>query len=380
MGSAGPGNPAIPVVDLAAYHDPSASKADRQRAADSLAAACKRYGFAYITNHGFSSTSLSTGFSMSKRMFALPLEAKMKAPHPPGYVPHRGYSYPGLEQVHAKKKMEDEGKPVEDLPEDTSSTKELKESYEIGSETNPPQTNIWLPDEVLPGFRDTMLDFYWALAEGSKTILRAMADGLRLSDAEVDRLFEWHSAHNNQLRLLRYPPLSEGQVGGGKIARMSAHTDWSLFTLLFQEDKGGLELEDPQHRGTWLDAVPLKDALVLNVGEMWQRASNGKLDTRRTCCRRVGRGRRADWSVGLYRSANHFVNLPPLSDEPNENGERLTRERFSIPYFVAPDNDAVVEVFESLIEKDHPKQYEPVRFDKYADWVAENYYDKGDDK
>ena len=39
---------------------------------------------------------------MSKRLFDLSLEDKMKAPHPEGMTPHRGYSGLGREQGGAK--------------------------------------------------------------------------------------------------------------------------------------------------------------------------------------------------------------------------------------------------------------------------------------
>ena len=41
-------------------------------------------------------------FAMSKRLFDLPLEEKLKAPHPEGWNPHRGYSGIGREKGGAK--------------------------------------------------------------------------------------------------------------------------------------------------------------------------------------------------------------------------------------------------------------------------------------
>lgn len=36
-----------------------------------------------------------------------------------------------------------------------------------------------------------------------------------------------------------------------KATRITAHTDFDTFTLLFQDDVGGLEAEDPNHPGTY---------------------------------------------------------------------------------------------------------------------------------
>ena len=38
---------------------------------------------------------------------------------------------------------------------------DVKESYECGWEENAGMPNIWLPEEVLPGFKEACMDFYW---------------------------------------------------------------------------------------------------------------------------------------------------------------------------------------------------------------------------
>lgn len=48
------------------------------------------------------------------------------------------------------------------------------------------------------------------------------------------------------------------------------------FTMLLQNDQGGLELRDPNSK-EFLHAVPEEGTLVLNVGDMLQRFTNGLL-------------------------------------------------------------------------------------------------------
>ena len=45
--------------------------------------------------------------------------------------------------------------------------------------------------------------------------------------------------------------------------------------MLFQDDCGGLEFEDPNHPGSFIPAAPIPGALALNIGDMLQRFSNG---------------------------------------------------------------------------------------------------------
>lgn len=83
--------------------------------------------------------------------------------------------------------------------------------------------NIWLPEGVLPGFKEACLDFFWVSASEVTTgilltpfmfiqtyrkvelnTLRALALGFHLPE---DYLVNYHATGENQLRLLRYPRL-----------------------------------------------------------------------------------------------------------------------------------------------------------------------------
>lgn len=224
----------IPIVDFSKWQS-ARTLDDKLAIATQLTDACKTVGFVYIINHQVSTERLSEAFAWSKKLFDLKREEKMLAPHPNGSAVHRGYSWPGLEKV--SNAMGDE--------EDTDLTKRLrqvsdvKESYEIGSEKNAGQPNVWLPEDILSGFRDFMNDFYWECDHTAKTILRAMAIGIGLSDEEF--FLKNHSGHNNQLRLLHYPPVPAVDLEGDSMTRMPAHCDWPTITMLFQDDCGGLE-------------------------------------------------------------------------------------------------------------------------------------------
>lgn len=87
--------------------------------------------------------------------------------------------------------------------------------------------------------------------------------------------YKKHSGDNNQLRLLHYPPLPAEAIESQAMARMPAHTDWSSMTILFQDDCGGLEFEDLNQPGSFMPAEPVKNAIVMNIGDLLQRWSNG---------------------------------------------------------------------------------------------------------
>ena len=107
---------------------------------------------------------------------------------------------------------------------------DLQESYEVGSEENLEQYNIWLPEAVLPGFRDFTTQLFWRLNETSMAILDTLIMSLKLSEEEGAYVRKLHSGHNNQLRLLHYPPVPRDLLENRTQSRLGAHTDWRYVT------------------------------------------------------------------------------------------------------------------------------------------------------
>ncbi|KAL3480606.1 hypothetical protein BJX99DRAFT_4790 [Aspergillus californicus] len=333
----------LPVVDFSSWHGRQ-DEASRRIVAQQLVDACQRVGFVRIINHSLSEATLDEAFDWMARLFALPEEDKMKAPHPAGWAVHRGYSWPGLEKVSQIMSTGDNDEARKTLRE----VPDVKEVYDIGSEGNPSQPNQWIPDDILPGFWDFMTSFYWDCDRVGKEVLKALAIGLNLEDEEY--LTRKHSGNNNQLRLLHYLPVPADDLEKERVSRCAAHTDWSSITMLFQDDCGGLEVEDRALPGTFVPAPPVKNSIIMNVGDLLQRWSNDRL------C-----------------STNHRVSLPGLSDRI-EGPTRMTRERFSIPYFMSPDDDSVIECIPSCMSEVEPAKYEPITRANYNKMRASMMY------
>ena len=106
----------IPVVDLSPFTR-DGSLEEREKASKSLCKACEDIGAASIIGHGIPASLLEEAFSWNKKLFALPHEEKMKAPHPAEPMPHRGYSPPGVEKVYSKDDLEKdkEGSSLRDI-------------------------------------------------------------------------------------------------------------------------------------------------------------------------------------------------------------------------------------------------------------------------
>ncbi|KAK3291313.1 uncharacterized protein B0H64DRAFT_478599 [Chaetomium fimeti] len=338
----------IPTVDLTSFSSPSThSDADRLAAGQAFVAVLHRYGFANVIGHGFTADEINQAFQWNKTLFDLPYADKMKAPHPPGPFPHRGYS--GIDH-YARADTNTSTSP--DGEEATRKISDLKESFEVGSAHDDQQQNIWLPDDTLPGFRAYATSLYERLAGVGSVLLAAIGLGLGLDAQEHDALQHLASHRHSQLRLLHYPAVSKARLRHDVRARMPAHNDWATFTMLFQDgDSGGLELRDPQTGGQFLRAQPEGGALVLNVGDMLERFTNG-----------------------YFRSAVHRVSVPEAEMVDEETGVPARR---SIPFFVSPAPSHTVATLSRFVSDENPRRYDPVRFGEYGASVSKYHYQVG---
>ncbi|KAM3079194.1 hypothetical protein ACMFMF_004120 [Clarireedia jacksonii] len=327
----------VPTIDFSPWFAPTSTPSERLAVAKSLVSAFRTVGFAQIINHHVPSSLLAEAFSITKKLFDLSPEEKALAPHPPGPTVHRGYSHPGLEKIHqgfgADKEMVDKLREVVDW----------KESYEIGSPHNPDQPNIWLPSSLLPDFQPFMLALYDRLFLTAREILLAIGTGLELKDPAFLR--DFHSGVNNQLRLLHYPPVLAREIEDGEKVRLPAHTDWGSITMVWQDECGGLEVERPDREGEFVSVEPKEGAVLVNVGDLLMR-----------------------WTNDTLKSTLHRVQLPPLADRytTTPTGERMTRARYSIPYFVSPDMNKTISCLPESVRAGETPKYEPIVFGEYV--------------
>ncbi|KAJ7914099.1 thymine dioxygenase [Mycena leptocephala] len=270
----------IPIIDFSPFLDGT----KKQEVADKMLTAFKDIGFIYLINHGIPQERIAQMFEMSKTFFAQPMEIKELAPHPTSGTQARGYSAPGQEKVtqHVYDRAA--------IAALRAQAPDAKESFECGREGDPVMPNIWLPDGVLPGFKEICLDFFWLCYDIELNILRALALGFGLPE---EYFVTYHAAADNQLRLLHYPSVPLEALEKETIARVGQHSDFGSITLLLQDDVGGLEVEDPHAAGSFWPARPIPGALVVNAGDLMMRWSN---DTIRALSIREGPAAHRDFS------------------------------------------------------------------------------------
>ncbi|MEZ5258123.1 MAG: 2OG-Fe(II) oxygenase family protein [Ilumatobacteraceae bacterium] len=105
--------------------------------------------------------------------------------------------------------------------------------------------NLWLPEDVLPGFRALVEEFAYA-AELARTLMELLSVGLGLEADHLEAVFG--ERQFSLAKLISYPPTPPGECG------VNAHHDAGFLTVLLQHGVGGLQAQAPD--GSWIDVPP----------------------------------------------------------------------------------------------------------------------------
>jgi len=286
----------IPVVDIASLVNGS----DATTAAKDIRWAFANAGFMYVKNHGVSNDLIERAYTASKLFFDLPDDVKKLL-----HIENSGTALRGYIPLFGENT-------------DPTKTSDLKECFDLGPETpgrNTPffGSNQW--PALLPSLEAEMMAYHDAMVRLARTILRGVAISLDLPET----FFEAKMRDPiSVLRLIHYPPQS-GRVAEEMIG-IGAHTDYGVMTILSQDQIGGLQVMNRD--GQWIEASPLEGTFVINIGDLMQILTND-----------------------IYLANMHRV--------VNTSG----RERYSMPFFVEADSDAVFEPLASCVSATNPRKY-----------------------
>lgn len=308
----------IPIIDFADAFSPDLKA--RKEVADQIRTASIEVGFFYISNHGVPLELIEQVFSVTKQFFALPLDKKMEL-HISRHEGHAGYIAVGGEKLH---------------DQDEHASADRKESLEIsiGLQDNPAQATAdndaflseseWLRGH--PEICNVMHTYYNRMWELARLLNRIMALALKLPENFFDDAF---SRPITNIRCLSYPPLDPDTAKHEKIRACGEHSDYLTYTLLIQDDIGGLEVLNCA--GDWIEATPVPGTFVVNTGDLI-----------------------SHWTNDLFASTIHRVTL-----------NQTERVRNAIAFFTGPNIDALIECLPSCKDADKKPKYPPITTGKY---------------
>ena len=275
-----------------------------------IVSAARQVGFFYLGDHGIDAGLRNEAFAASAEFFALDETRKAGVAVDKN---QRGWMAQGMTRLEG------------------SAAADAKEVFFWGSEPDKVQLakklplvapNRW-PDEAAPFLRTAVTPYYEQVIALGDLVLSALAVGLG-RDADFFTPFYRNGLGRGQI--VCYPPSGAADA---KMMRFGAagHTDFGVLTLLSQDDLGGLQIRN--RSGEWIEAPPVKDSLVCNIGDLLER-----------------------WTNGILISTRHRV--------INLSG----KTRYSIPVFHDPSSDAVIDPGD-FARDGMPIRFEPVQAGAY---------------
>ena len=247
---------------------------------------------------------------LMEEFFQLPLEVKKK------------YAYSGVKENLGYNWMEEESLTP-------SKPGDLKESYNW-VEPARMQEQYW-PTEI-PEFKPLAQKIERISRMLSYQFLYRFEKVLRISTGS---LVEKHLDGSATMRMIKYP-VYDGEIKEGQL-RANEHTDYGTQTLLWRfDDCPGLQLFDDK-KDEWTDVPIVENSIVLNIADMFAR-----------------------WTNDLFKSTPHrVVNVA------------MDRPRYSMPYFVDPGRDVMIENLMGT-----PAKYPPISAYEYLKWrLSQSYVD-----
>ena len=299
----------IPVIDVAPLFGGGFEA--RRAMADAIDDACRNVGFFYIKNHTLPQPLIDRAYAEAKRFFALPYDEKLKIHYKKARNRVRGFI------------------PLGELKADKDAKEDLQEGFDYGVELaaedpdyaagNPLHgPNQW--PESLPSFREAVYAYFEASVALGRQLFRAFALALDLPENYfADKITKPLA----QGRVIYYPPAPKVVLEDERHWGIGAHTDYECFTILAQDEIGGLQVRNSA--GQWIEATPIPGTFLINMGDMMAR-----------------------WSNDLYQSTPHRVL------------NRSDRTRYSLILFYGANYDTVVECLPTCQDPAHPPKYRPV--------------------
>ncbi len=289
----------LPVLDIAPFLADESSEA-AAAFVEELRDTLHGPGFCYLVGYGVDPEVERAVMDVSREFFAQPEADRLAIVNT--NTPHfRGYTRLGMEH--------------------TNGASDWRDQIDIGPEHEPvdpgPDGPAWLrvrgPNqwpESVPAMEPTVTEWMDQMSEVGAAVLRAIAVGL----GQPADHFEPTTSPDPEVlvKIIRYPA-HDGGTGEASSQGVGLHNDSGLLSFIMQDDVGGLQV---QIGDELVDATPMPGSLVMNLGEMFQIATNGYL-----------------------RATKHRV-VSPLSG----------RERHSVAYFFNPAMEATFEEIELPLE------------------------------
>ncbi|KAK1320135.1 Gibberellin 2-beta-dioxygenase 8 [Acorus calamus] len=258
----------LPIIDLSMLR--STIEGDRKACVEAIAKASSEWGFFQVLNHGVNQQLLMEMRKEQVKVFTLPFEKKVSC-----RILNDSYRW---------------GNPL------ATSLEQFLWSEAFHVPLNKISEEGCVPLEF-NSLREAMEKLAEEMSKLAWTLAGVLAGNLGHAGQSFTENCDGSTCF---LRLNRYPPCPFSP----EIFGLVPHTDSDFLTILYQDQVGGLQL---MKDSKWVAVKPNPDALIVNIGDLFQA-----------------------WSNDVYKSVKHKV----------VTNKRV--ERYSIAYFLCPSYDSLI--------------------------------------
>ncbi|TRX96696.1 hypothetical protein FHL15_002362 [Xylaria flabelliformis] len=329
----------IPVIDISGIF--SASRDARVNVARQIRDAATNNGFFYIKNHGIPLEIPETACEKLLEFFRQPREIKERAhisqsKYFNGYKPPKSQRINPFESVDVRETFSWTYDPRHDpsVPDPAAIASHIARYLRY-------EDFYWEATENLPGFKEAIVTYWRSCLAVARALVRSFALSLDLPE---DFFAEKFTHPDAALALNYYPPLPRPQEPaeqGEAEVSIGSHTDFQLFTILWQDNNGGLQVLNRQ--GQWINAKPIPGTFVVNIADYMQRITNDR-----------------------YVSTVHRAQ--------NYSG----KERISMPFFFGFNLNESCGVLDSCVGEGGEKKYDEISCEEWVQRRARAMHREGE--
>lgn len=257
----------IPVVDLSNIS--SKIFAERQAIAHTVRSAGINTGFFYIRNHGIDQATIDAAAKQVHAFFKQRTEEKKKVAQQQskyynGWRGPRSTNISVTESIDVKESFSWRYSPEydPDHPQPVEALDEQVRQYIRGEEF------VWDGTAHLPNFKSDVLAYWKSCLKLARKLVKIFALSLELPED----YFASRTTYPGADGVFNYYPINTAEEIKNDAVGIGSHTDLQLFTLLWQDMIGGLQVLNRE--GQWIKAQPKEGTIVVNIGDFMMRLSN----------------------------------------------------------------------------------------------------------
>ncbi|KAH7393484.1 hypothetical protein BKA64DRAFT_709825 [Cadophora sp. MPI-SDFR-AT-0126] len=315
----------IPLIDISGIY--STSLDNRKAVAAQIHNAATNNGFFYVKNSGIADSIMKAAYDSSLEFFRQPDEIKQKvnaelSPCLNGWKPPKTQRINEAESIDVRETFSFRYNPAYD-PVVAGNLDAIPAEIRESLVTN---EFCWENTTNLPNLKNDIINYWRSTLGLARQLTRSFALALSLPEDHLDSKITYPDAG---VGLNYYPSIPPSSPDSEEQVSIGSHTDFQLFTILWQDSNGGLQVLNRE--GEWINAAPIEGTFVVNIGDYLQRITNDR-----------------------YISTVHRAR--------NLSG----KERISMPMFFGFNLNETCGVLDSCVDEEHPRKYEPI---SCKEWV-----------